>query len=291
MCSVLRSERLAFVQTILPKGACLPLLDTPRRWRDLGIEPHRTRATSGRCIASQGRRSCSPDTPMTNLIAVGSRPVELPRSPDPIGQGGRFRSPPCSPHRPTLRGLDARSFRLMVGYPEPQGIAGYFREFGLRRLSRRRSIPGSWKCWRHLETSHAVRGRPCGSALETLGYSWSLLPPWLGGRPVRPLRRPEQAQDADASVTPGLQRQWRNRMTIWFGGAMSSPARNGRKGRTGGPSLRGGWPPYFPCKSATLRHRPFKRGLRARDMERKARYGNSLRGLYLVVCLIKSFTD
>ena len=47
-------------RTHLPKGACRPLLDTPCGWRGCGIEPFRTRATSGRCITSQGFHAPTP---------------------------------------------------------------------------------------------------------------------------------------------------------------------------------------------------------------------------------------
>lgn len=78
-----------YYKTVLPKGACRPLLDTPCGWRGFGIDPHHASATSARCSDSQGRRSCSPDTPMTKGDF---------RSPlEPIGQGARFLSPLASP--------------------------------------------------------------------------------------------------------------------------------------------------------------------------------------------------
>ena len=67
-------------RTHLPKGACRPLLDTPCGWRGCGIEPFRTRATSGRCITSQGFHA---PTPRPSSSRLDSDRASFPRSPEP----------------------------------------------------------------------------------------------------------------------------------------------------------------------------------------------------------------
>ncbi|SPD62998.1 protein of unknown function [Cupriavidus taiwanensis] len=71
------------------------------QWRGLGIESHPHQRNVWPLHRQQG--ASRPDT-LINLIAVVLRPAALPRPPPPApsGQGARFRSPPCIPHRPTL---------------------------------------------------------------------------------------------------------------------------------------------------------------------------------------------
>ena len=83
-------------RTILPKGACCPLLDTPCGWRGCGIEPSRTRATSGRCITSQGFHAPTP-RPSSSRLDCDRGDCRVPRN--PIRQGGDF-ALPLHPHRP-----------------------------------------------------------------------------------------------------------------------------------------------------------------------------------------------
>src|SRR5690606_13197000 len=102
---------LYYVQNHLAKGSVPPPVGYPLRMVHPGIEPGHTIATFGRCITSlpalalpiragRAERSCSPYAPMTK--GANLAPLE------PIRQRGDFRSPPCIPQRPTLRGLDAR---------------------------------------------------------------------------------------------------------------------------------------------------------------------------------------
>ena len=84
-------------RTHLPKGACRPLLDTPCGWRGCGIEPFRTRATSGRCITSQGFHA---PTPRPSSSRLDSDRASFPRSPEPHRPRGLPR--PFGYLRPTL---------------------------------------------------------------------------------------------------------------------------------------------------------------------------------------------
>lgn len=97
------------------REACRPLLDTPCRWRG-----PRHPASPHQCTVSPLHRQSGPSSPdtLTNLAQFGCAPTSsrldcdrasFPRTPAPLGQGLRFHSPPCIPHRPTLCGLDAQS--------------------------------------------------------------------------------------------------------------------------------------------------------------------------------------
>lgn len=108
MCSVLRPEPSPYcVRTILPKGGVPPPVGYP-----LPVARPRHRASPHQCSVWPLHRQSGPSSPDTliNLVAVELRPGELSALPGPHRARARLRSPPCIPHRPTLRGLDERCF-------------------------------------------------------------------------------------------------------------------------------------------------------------------------------------
>lgn len=104
-------------RTILPKGACCPLLDTPCRWR--AAASSLARQSNVWPLHRQSGRSC-PDT-QTNLVAVGCDRASFRAPRNPIDQGA------CLPLGTPAASSAARGAFLLPIDPMTEGLSAPLR--------------------------------------------------------------------------------------------------------------------------------------------------------------------
>lgn len=241
MCSVLRPEpNLSYGQTILPKGGVPPPVGYPLPVARTSA-PGLTAPVHRLAVASPVRafEPRHPDQPCAvwmraNLIAVGLRSGELSTHPGPPRARAEISLSPLHPPSTNPVRIGCAVTRLRAGGGDPRGRGGCCPVFYERRRARLRRVSCSLKSRRRCGISRAVRGRPCGPSLEWSGYASSLLPPWLGGRPVRPLWRTEPAQGLCAAGTRRAETPVEEPARWPVCGTRLDCARTGGKGCSGG---------------------------------------------------------